>query len=101
MLPDIAFGTAPKASAFWCRHCDASAGLESADVGRWSIFAALDASRRMTRARNAAFSFSSASSRAEIRSSIVAADAECESAQVVNARHKRNPSFVNLLIVRA
>ena len=54
----------------------------------------------LTRARNAAFSFSRASSRAEICSSSVAADAGCRTAAAANARQRSKANFVNLVIVR-
>src|ERR1700690_3527861 len=93
ILGDATFGGTDKASAFCSRWV-------STGAAPCCVRAALDASRRATRARNAAFSFSRASSRAEICSSSVAADAGCRTAAAANARQRSKTSFVNLLMVR-
>ena len=49
---------------------------------------------------NAAFSFSKASSRAEICSSIVAANAVCEPAEPAKARQDSSTNFLNAIIAR-
>ncbi len=70
--------------------CRPTTGL--ATVGR---------SMRLRRCRNAAFSFSNASSRDEICGSIVSANDVCEPAKIINTRHKRAPSLMTTAIVRA